>query len=755
MVELMLKHMENLLINFRFWMNGIIEYWRIVFQYSNTPALHSKLTVFLIVGIITPNILLSQTSQPNQLVALKVQNAPRVDSDLSDECWSKVKKISNFTQRELNEGEPVTERTDVGAVYTSSVLYFGVWCYDKEPNKIIAKEMKRDFQHWAEANFEIIIDTSLDRRNGYLFVINPNGAREDVLITDEGSGENLAWNGVWDAAVKIADDGWFAEIMIPFSTLKFSKQEKQVWGINFERNIKRKKEQVMWQGWSRDYDLEMVSHAGTLVGLEGISGGHLLEIKPYATAGFQNTSNEKADQVTRFGGDVNYLLTSNLKLNLTAHTDFAQVESDRSQINLSRFSLYYPEKREFFLEGKGAFDFSLGHGTDAFYSRSIGIKEGEEIPIIGGVRLIGKEGGTNIGALSIQTAKKGDELSTNYSALRLKQDVLGQSYVGMIATAKNSADTSNYVYGMDFGYASSKLFGDKNIRFGGAVAQSQTLDKENKDNVAYRIYLSLPNDFIEYDMAYYVVQNDFNPEAGFMRRKNFKHFYSELQFNPRPAFLPWIRVMELKPLDIDYYWSDDTDQLESIGTEFRPLGFCTRSGEWFEYNIQRFYDRLNEPFDIHDDVELPIGKYWYTRHEIQLYTFRGRKVVVGGEISWGDYYNGTRTQNQVILQLNLNKHLNLTADYELNELKFPEGSFITHETGGKIEYAFNPKLNTSLYGQWNNEDEEILLNFRLSWIPKIGSDFYLAVNQKISTEGSQLKVEDTVVLSKLVWRFAY
>lgn len=705
--------------------------------------------------LLLSNALWAQVSLPNQLVALKVDRAPKVDGILDDECWIRAERIANFTQRELNEGEPASEKTEVAAVYTSSVLYFGVWCYDKEPDKIVAKEMKRDFRHWSEDNFEIIIDTYHDQRNGYLFIINPNGAREDVLITDEGRNENRAWNGVWDVAVKVTDEGWFAEFEIPFATLKFSNQKKQIWGINFERNIRRKNEQVLWQGWSRDYELEMVSHAGTLVGLAGVSGGNLLEIKPYITAGVQKVSGENTEYVARIGGDLNYLLTSNLKLNVTLHTDFAQIESDRARINLSRFSLYYPEKRDFFLEGSGSFDFSLGGRTKVFYSRRIGIKDGEEIPIIGGVRLTGKEGGTNIGLLSIQTAKEGNEPTTNYSVVRLKQDVFGQSYVGMITTAKNSSDTSNYVYGVDFGYASSKLFGDKNVRFGGAITQSHSMDQSNQRNNAYRLYLSLPNDFIEYDLAYYVVQNNFNPEVGFLRRSNYKHLYTELQFNPRPSFLPWIRVMEFKPIDVDYYWTDDTNELESIGSEWRPLGFGTKSGEWFEYNIQRFYDRLSEPFEIHDDVELPMGKYWYTRHEIQFHTFRGRKVVFGGETSWGGYYSGDRTSSVVMLQLNLNKHLNVSADYEWNNLEFPEGNFTTHETGGKVEYAFNPKLFTSLYGQWNNEDEEILLNFRLSWIPKIGSDFYLAVNQKISTAGSKLKVEDTVVLSKLVWRFAY
>ena len=278
------------------------------------------------------------------------------------------------------------------------------------------------------------------------------------------------------------EQGWFAELEIPFSTLKFPNQDIQVWGINFERKMRRKNEQVMWQGWSRDYEIEMVSHAGTLTGLEGISGGHLLEFKPYVLGGAQKSNAEKTEHVIKMGVDINYLLTSNLKLNLTVYPDFAQIESDRLRINLTRFSLYYPEKREFFLENRDAFDFTLGKSGQVFYSRRIGIKDGEEIPIIGGVRLTGKEGGTEIGVLSMQTAETDIEKSTNYSVVRVKQDIWEQSYIGIIATSKNSLQTSNhisiptsnYVYGMDFNYASSQLFGDKNIRFGAAWTQSQS-----------------------------------------------------------------------------------------------------------------------------------------------------------------------------------------------------------------------------------------------------------------------------------------
>jgi len=265
----------------------------------------------------------------------------------------------------------------------------------------------------------------------------------------------------------------------------------------------------------------------------------------------------------------------------------------------------------------------------------------------------------------------------------------------------------------------------------------------------------MPNDFFEYDLSYSVVQDNFNPEIGFLRRQNFKHFYTELQFNPRPGFIPWMRQLEIKPLDIDYYWSDDTNQLESFEAEFRPLGFGTKSGEFIEYNIIRFYDRLDEPFEIHDDFVIPVDGYWFTRHEIQFHTFSGRRFSFGGDASLGGYYTGNRLQSDIYLRFNVNKHLNLSCDYEWNKLEFESQSFQTHETGGRIDYAFNPKLYSSLYGQWNNEDKEILLNFRVNWIPKIGSDFYLAINQIINTSQAKWRFTDTVVLSKFIFRFSH
>ncbi len=455
----------------------------------------------------------------------------------------------------------------------------------------------------------------------------------------------------------------------------------------------------------------------------------------------------------RFGGDINYDVTPMLKLNLTIHTDFAQVEADRARINLSRFSLYYPEKRQFFLEGKDNFQMNLSRRNQVFYSRQIGLHEGKEVPIITGIRLFGKEKRTNIGALSIQTADHDSLSSTNYSVVRISQDVLRQSNVGFIVTSKILNGRQNFVYGADFNYSTTKLFGNKNLVINGSFAQSQTSDGINKKNIGYNASLAYHNDIIEYDMAIVGIQNNFNPEIGFIRRRNYRMYYTELQFNPRPKWLPFFRNLVFKPVDVNYYLNSETNKVESVYYEWRPLGFVTKSGEFFEFNVQHIFDKLDEPFEIQDEVVIPIGKYWNNRLEVQAATFRGRKLSAFAEVSWGGFYTGRRTAVEIFPTYNINKHWNLSGNWLRNYVNLTEGQFVTDEFGARIMYAYNPKLNTSLFGQWNTEDEEALLNFRINWIPKIGTDFYFVINQSISTRNNEIIIERTTILGKLIWRF--
>ena len=696
----------------------------------------------------------AQKSSPDTLFAFYTDEKINLDGELNEACWQDAVKISNFTQRELNEGEPATERTEVAIVYSTNVMYIGFWGYDSDAASISAQKMERDFHWGTDDNFEIIMSTFNDNRNGYLLVINPNGARADVLISNEGEGFNRSWNGVWDVATTITDEGWFAEIQIPFSTLKFKKSDSLNWGINFERNIRRKKEQIMWQGWSRIFEIEKISQAGKLTGLNNIKAKNKVEIKPYVSGGVEKISGEAVDYRYKIGGDVNIDVTPTLKLNLTINTDFAQVESDRARINLSRFSLYYPEKRQFFLEAKDLFQMNVGNRNQVFYSRTIGLEDGEEVPIIAGARLFGKQNRTSIGVMSIQTVAKDSILTTNHSVMRVRQDIGGQSSVGAIVTSKLLNGRQNIVYGADFTYSTSKVFGDKNLIINGSFAQSQTSDSINTTNSSYNFSLSFPNDWIEYDLAVVGIQDHFNPEMGFLRRHNYRMYYTELQFNPRPKSMPFFRNLNLKPIDINYYVNERTNELESIFYEARPFGFVTKSGEVSEFNLQILYDKLDEPFDLLDTVTIPIGEYWDKRWEFQLESFRGRKLSGEFFINSGTFYTGKRTRLSTAVNLNLNRHWNLNAEWSRNYLHFTELDLITDEVGGRVIYAYNPKLNTSLFGQWNNEDDEVLLNFRINWIPKIGSDFYFVVNQVIETAGNSLKLTETTVLAKLIWRFA-
>jgi len=639
-------------------------------------------------------------------------------------------------------------------LYDDHNLYIGVWCYDKEPDKLVAEKMKRDFNYDSEDNFEIIIDTYHDKRNGYLFVTNPNGARFDALVQNNGDRSNRSWNGVWNVKTQITQQGWFAEFEIPFSTLKFSTKSQQLWGINFERNIRRKREQVLWQGWSRDAELEQVNRAGLLTGISGVSTVRLIELKPYGIAGIEKAEGSAFATKINGGGDINYLITPTMKLNLTLNTDFAQVESDRMQINLTRYSLYYPEKRDFFLEGRNYFDFGLGHSTQPFYSRRIGLTgDGEQIPIIAGGRLLGKTGGSTLGAMSIQTASKDSIPSTNYTVLRWKQDIFKQSSIGLIGVNKLEPDRWNGVYGADFLYSTAEMFGDKNFSMGGALAQSYTSDETHKTGLAHRLFMDFPNDLIDFSAVWDRSDKYFNPETGYQRRTNYQMFNADLRIKPRPSFLPWIQRLYFKPFDFNYYIDDSTHQMQSLWSEFRILGYTTKSGEFFEGNVQRRAENITEDFPIHEDIVIPKGEYWFTRYELQFANFEGQPIHYFIFLNWGDFYTGQRTEWAVREVFQINKYFSFDAEYTQNIVNLPQGDFTTNEIGGRINLALSPDMFGSVFGQWNDDENLFLLNFRFNWIPTPGTNLYLVANQTFNTEKSAFRSVNTTVLSKLVWRF--
>jgi len=717
---------------------------------------HSPFWIAILFGSFPFTNTAAQVSEPSRIQALPISESIRVDGVLTEPAWEQAKRITNFTQRELTEGEPVSERTEVAILYDERSLYVGFWGFDRNPEALVARKMERDFEWGSEDNFELILDTYNDDRNGYLFVINPNGAKADAIVADNGRTTNKNWDGVWYVSTAVTNEGWFAEIQIPLSTLRFRSVGEQEWGVNFERNIRRKREQVMWQGWSRDSELENVARAGTLSGLRDLTEVRLVEAKPYAIGGREVLPNEERETIYDIGGDLNYLITPSVKLTVTVNPDFGQVESDRAQVNLTRFSLFYPEKREFFLEGQDFFSFSLNNNSRPFFSRRVGLDaEGSPQTILGGARVLGKFGKTTLGAMSLQTAELDGTPSTNFTVLRWKRDVLEESSIGFLSVTKIQPGRINAAYGADFQYATSHLFGDKDFVAGLSVVQSYTSDAEVRTGMAHRAFLSYPSDFIEFDASWHREGPSFNPEAGFSERQAYQEFYAELQFNPRPRFFPWIRRAEVKPLDVNYYIDDETHEMQTLFTEFRPLGFATTSGEFIELNIQYLGENIVEDFEIADGVVISPDRYWFTRYEIQAETFTGRPIFGEIAVNWAGFYDGTRTEAEGTVTWRTGKYLSLSAGLQRNWVSLPEGSFDVTEFGGRADFAFSPKLFGSLFGQWNNEDHEALFNFRINWIPKPGTDLFFVVNQGADTWESRWASTGTTLATKLIWRFTF
>jgi hypothetical protein len=701
--------------------------------------------------------LFAQHSEPSEIQAVKISGKIKFDGFLNDSIWNQVPHISNFTQRDLNFGQPVTERTEVAVIYNNNTLYLGIWCYQEDAGKIVAKNMNTDFDYETDDNFQIMISPFDDNRNGYLFVTNPNGARADIQIYS-GEDGNEDWNAVWDVRTSRTEEGWFAEVVIPFNTLQFKKGKILDWAINFERDIVSKNEQALWQGWSRDYSIFAVVNAGKLTGITDISYAKKFEFKPYGLLGWQYDSEEGTDYPVKLGADLNVNLSPTLKLNLTTFTDFAQVEADRIPVNLTRFNLYYPEKRQFFLEGYDLYSFRLGYRNNVFYSRTIGISEGEEVPIIAGARLFGKIGKNNIGFLNIQEGKVNSIPTTNNTVLRYKRDLGAQSYVGGIFTNVINKDHSNQVIGLDAMYQPSDFLKEKNLVIEGKVAASTEDFAFGENTLSYRFYIDYPNDLIDNYMGFSSMDSDFNPELGFVRRSNYNSYVWFLRISPR-WFEKWgVKRMLFKPWGFVYYQTKDTGEFESFSNETRPFGAVFKSGERFEINFIQNYDRLDEDFEITDEVTIPAGKYWMYNYEFQFETYQSRKIWAALLYKFGGFYGGDIKTFEGELGVNISKHFNLNGSYTWNLVELPDGDITTHEVAAYLNYAFTTRLNFSLFGQYNNLDEVMIYNIRLHWIPKIGSDFYFVYNIGYDETVKQIEVLKpamTSAVAKLIYRITF
>jgi Domain of unknown function (DUF5916) len=697
---------------------------------------------------------IAQSNKPDSIRANDLHEKISFDGKLTEACWQSIFTINNFTQRELDFGRPSTEQTKVAITYDNLALYFGVWCYQQK-NSITAKFLQRDFDYNQDDNFQILLSTLNDKRNAYLFIINPNGARADLQIN--GDNDNIDWNGVWDAKTTITDSGWFGEIRIPFNTLQFKRDSVKIWSINFERNIRSEKEQVRWQGWSRDYGFENLMYTGSLVGITNIGYARHFELKPYLLSGFEKNMNEKANFRAKTGADLNVNMTPTLKLNITANTDFAQVEADRIQTNLTRFDLYYPEKREFFLEGFTNFQIYLGNNNQLFYTRQIGLEQFHPVQILGGVRLFGKAGKSTIGFLSLETGHQDSVPATNNTVFRYKYDLGTQSYVGGIITSHINPQSANQVYCVDGNYTTSNFLKNKNLVLSGLIAESVDNYKPQNNSLSYRFYCDYPNDQIDHFIAISSLEQNFHPALGFLQRDNYTAFNWHLYVAPRWFTRYGIRQLDIGLWDLSYFITQSTGELESWTNQSRPLGFILKSGDRFELNLQQSYDRLDHSFALTDSAVISVGHYNMNRTEFEFNSYQARRFWLQLQYNYGKFYSGRIKTFSTSVGINLSKHINLSTDYSYNIINLPRINVITHQLDEYVNYALSTKLDVSLFAQWNTLEDVMLYNFRLHWIPKIGSDFYFVYNR--GYEGlNGFRLSHPAINSgaaKLVWRFAF
>ncbi|MGH7702936.1 MAG: DUF5916 domain-containing protein [Gemmatimonadales bacterium] len=705
----------------------------------------------VLAGLVFPVSVAAQTEAAPpagaELRAAPVSVPVRLDGRLDEEAWAMIDSISDFRQREPREGEPATERTVLRLLYDRTALYVSFRCFDRDPTGIRARQLRRDADPEGDDFVTVLIDSYHDRRGAFLFGTNPNGVHYDLQL--EGvDNENLDWNGIWDVATTRDTLGWTAEFRIPFHTLRFHDSDEVAFGFNARRYIRRKNEVLLWRSWGRAQGLYNLLEAGTLTGLHGIRRGRDLELRPYllgrTAAAERSILPGGADSITlpgkttaKAGLDARFAVTPTLTGDLTLNTDFAQVEVDRQVVNLTRFPVFFPEKREFFLESSGIFDFGRPQVVTPFYSRQIGLKSGEPVTILTGARLTGRAGRWVIGALGART---GDTDDANNVVVRAKHDLFARSYVGGIATLRSGPGVSGTEWSGGFDLDLPLVVRGKNLQPSFWITGTR-FPGVSGTPLAWRIATDFPNDRLDIFASLWRVESGYHPSLGFVRRTGLKETTGHVDFMPRPKRLLGIRQFDFEfPIPRWDIIADEGGSLARSGdwqtAQFNwiLLGGVFQSGDQFEFNVQRALDAPSDTFEIFRGVDIAPDRYWWTRAEVSARTSKGRQVSLDALYSLGDFYDGTNHELSLTGTWRAGGHLIASADLSRNAVRLPSGSFTAVEAGGRLAFAFNTRTELLGFVQHNNEDERVDFQLRFHWIPKTGDDVYVVWNSGYTTD---------------------
>jgi len=663
-----------------------------------------------------------------------------VDGRLDEEVYLRVPPASGFIQQLPREAEPATEQTDIWVFFDDQNVYVSARNWDTQPDRMIANEMRRDHRNINRGEtLTVVLDTFHDGRNGFLFETNPLGALRDGLFTNE-SNTNTDWNTVWDVKTSRFDQGWLIEMVIPFKSLRYTQGRDQVWGINFRRVVQWKNEVSYLTPMPASYSfgaISRVSSAATLVGIEAPSGSRNIELKPFAISSVATNLNAEPlisnDLSVDVGFDAKYGITQGLIADFTVNTDFAQVEDDEEQVNLTRFSLFFPEKREFFLEGQGIFAFG-GASTGGFrqgltpimfFSRRIGLGDEGAVPIRAGARVTGRAGRYTVGLLDIQQGANDVSTTppTNFSVVRLRRDILRRSTIGVLATNRSVAletPGSNQLVGVD-----AELAFYQNVRMVTYYAQTRTAGLSDGES-SYLGLFEYRGDRYGVNYEHLAVGENFNPEVGFYSRRNFRRNFANLRFSPRTATSTRVRRYRSE-VSFDYITNSD-GRLETREAS-ADFGIEMHNGDNFGAQYTRQYEFLEEEFEIADDIILQVDGYSF--HEASVSYRLGPQRRVTGDLSFnrGSFFNGDRTQLSYDGIIEVTPAISIEPRVSLNWVDLVQGSFTTTLVRTRATVAFSARMFVGALVQYNSSNAALSANIRLRWEYQPGSDLFVVYSE--------------------------
>ena len=699
------------------------------------------------------SIIYSSPNSDRFTKAYQAESTPIIDGDvLNDPAWESIPAITTFTQKTPDEGEPISERTVVKIMYSEKYFFLSVVAFDNDPNKIVISDTRRDASLNNSDSFSFIIDTFKDYQTGYLFGTNPSGIEYDAQITGggeggsisqrfsmgNGSGFNINWDAVWEVKTTKGDYGWSAEFSIPFKTLRYKNDKNQSWGINFERVIARKKEESHWSPISRQFTMNRLISAGTLTDIN-VSNSKNIKIMSYGlgqknknTGETSPTSNDQS-----FGIDAKVSVGSSMNLDLTYNTDFAQVEADEQQINLDRFSLFFPEKRAFFLENAGLFSVGSGGGRsgpdiEMFFSRRIGVgSEGTSVPIIGGGRLTGTFTGMKVGILSMLTDEVKDVTDkNNYSVLRLKKELPNRTHVGGMYTALDHGGQNGYLnqsYAIDAQLGIGEL--SKIVAFAGFT---RTPDLNNDSAYAYRIEATRDTKEISSSISYAEVGANFNPEMGYLQRENYRKWSARVftRFRPENKY----GILELRPhVDFKGYWKLNGFQESGKWHIDNHLEF--RSGFEIHTGVNLVKEGVLESFEISDGVSVSKGTYNDKEIQIMIMTNNAKPISFSSMNRVGGFFGGDRLNMTPTMRIRYKDRFTSEFSSNYNQVTMPDGKFTTNLIRARLTYAFTPKIYIQSLLQYNNQSDIWSMNWRFIWQQSAATGLYIVYNQTQDYDG--------------------